>query len=38
MGPGSLVTSVASARSDIWMAEGLERPSRTLLSRLWRGN
>ena len=38
MGAGSLVTSVASARSDIWMAEGLERPSRTLLSRLWRGN
>jgi len=38
VGAGSLVTSVASARSDIWMAEGLERARRTLLSRLWRGN
>ena len=38
MGPRSLVTSIASARSDIWTAEGLERPRRTLLSRLWRGN
>ena len=27
MGPRSLVTSIASARSDIWMAEGLERPA-----------
>jgi adenylate cyclase len=38
MGAGSLVTSIASARSDIWVAEGLERPARTLLSRLWRRN
>jgi Tol biopolymer transport system component len=33
---GSLVTSVASARSDIWIAEGLEPARRTLLSRLLR--
>ena len=38
MGSDSLVTSIASARSDIWLAEGLEAPRRSLLSRLWRGN
>ena len=37
MGAEALVTSVASARSDIWVAEGLDRPRPTLLAWLWRG-
>jgi Tol biopolymer transport system component len=32
---GALATSIASARSDIWLAEGLEPPRRARLSRLW---
>jgi eukaryotic-like serine/threonine-protein kinase len=35
-GPNALATSIASARSEIWVIEGLNLRRRTVLDRLWR--
>jgi dipeptidyl aminopeptidase/acylaminoacyl peptidase len=35
VGPGALATSLASARSDVWLLEGFD-VARSLLDRLWR--